>query len=200
MAVNFPGPFEARFSILTNEAGGVGQHQLRLSTQVPGGVNPGQSFGTIFPEQRGGAVDISLQSACEALLGLINGFYATTSAFGAIELWEYIPDSFDAVFRSAYSPSTEPNGGATTVPASQTYFTFRTINGGIMKLCLMGTTIVEDSSQAYPTGDSEVNAVFAAFLADTSIWWGRDNSFPIAGLKFLPGRNEDLWKKLYRSS
>lgn len=199
MAINYPGPFEVRVNYTTNEPAAIAAHQMRLSCQMSIEGNPGDPFSDWFPEQKGGSNTIPLSTCLETTLNLVKPYFNTAVTFGSAELWEYAPGTFDAVFRSAYVPVAEPTGVPATVSASQTIYTWRTTAGGVMKLTLMGTIISPDVSLTYPTADSGVNAIFAGFLAATSPWLGRDGAYPVAGLKFHPGQNEALWKRLNRN-
>lgn len=197
MAINYPGPFEVRINYVTDEPAVIASHQLRMSCIMSIEANPGDPFSDWYPEQKGGSNTIPLDTHVSDLLNVVKPYHNTAVAYVSAELWEYAPNSFDAVYRSAYSPSNEPTGVPATVPASQAVFTFRTQLGGIMKFTWMGVHISPNVSipfggAGYPT------AVATYILGNTAPWIGRDGSFPIAALAFHPGQNEALWKKVNR--
>lgn len=199
MAINFPGPHELRFSIATSEPGDVGLHQLRLQLDAGAEITPGMPFGEIDPVAHNGTTTKDLAEHVEDFLELLAPIYSDASSFGTVELWEYEEDSFDALFRTAYSPTAQPTNANPVIPASQAYFTFRSAGGGVMKVCLMGTAIDEGPSARYPFGEAIIDDVFEYFISLTHPFIARDNTRPLAALSFLPGKNERLWKKLNRS-
>lgn len=198
MALNYPGPFEVRLFYTTNEPAGVNEHVLRLSCQISVEGDPGDPFSDWIPIDKGGNAVGSLDGDVDALVTLLKPMFNTAVDFSLAELWEYQFGTFDSVFRSSYDINQSGTAATATVNHSQTIWSFRTALGGTMKIDLRGTIHGSGAQQSFPTGVAAANSVATAFLASNSIWWGRDNSYPVAAIRWLPGLNEHSFKQINR--
>lgn len=197
MAINYPGPFEVRINYLTDEAVPVNVHQVRLSCAMGTQGSPGSPFTAWFPYQKGGAFGTSLNLVVDAFVLEMKKHYTAACTIQNAELWEYAPQTFDAVFRSAYAIAAVGTGSGTTRDAGQVIWTWRTAVGGVMKLDLRGSINASGVKVALPS-TGNIAAMNTYMLASTTPWIGRDGGIPISGLFFLPGQNERSYKKLYR--
>lgn len=198
MPLNFPGPYEVRINYITNEPAPIAEHQLRLSCQMSLTGNPGDPFSAWTPFQKNGSAVTSLQGHVDALMPLVRALYLPTTTFTDAELWQYNPSSFDAVFRASYELGLVGTGAGTTQVAGQLVTSFRTQNGGIMKVDLRGTAIVPAATDVYPFANAAIQALAVYMAGATSPWWARDNSYAIIPLKAMPGTNEHSWKVAFR--
>lgn len=203
MALNYPGPFEARIFYTTSVTpGGAIQHVMKLNFTHPVGqtIAPGQSFGTIGVQIRSG-IPVTLAAAVDGLVTVLQPLYSQTQAtFDFAECWAYEPESFDATFISAYAiglpgTNTSPNN---VHAAGHDIWVFRTQEGGIMKLNLMENA----SGLALPQTYADLGGVtlaIADYFLSSNIWTlARDTSYPIALKGRFPGENEALFKRRYR--
>lgn len=198
MALNFPGPYEVRLVYSTTPAGfPILIHEQRLNCQIDSAPVPGETFDNITVLTRSGA-NIALDVAVDDWLVLIKPMFGTTTEFVLAELWKYAPDSFDATFISSYEILELGTGVGATQVAGQVIQTFRTINGGIMRLSFMESSIASGVSQTPPFTPAVFNTI-ADFVTSASNWiYARDNSYPIARFKVNPGQNEALFKRRFR--
>lgn len=198
MAINYPGPFEVRLFYTTNEPAGVNEHVLRLSFQMAVEADPGDPFSDWIPVDKAGASVIALNTKVDDLITLIKPHFNTNVDFSLAELWEYAPGTFDAVYRSSYDVNVAGTSPSATVNHAQTVLSFRTALGGVMKVDMRGTVLAKGPQQSFPTNIAAINTTATGFLAGTSIWWGRDNSYPVASIRYLPGENEYSFKQINR--
>lgn len=194
MAINFPGPYEVRI----NYTSGGRDHQQRLNVRVAGTPVPGVDDFTTIDALRRDDSPFALDAEVDAWVALLQPFYNNaTSSFTTAELWSYVPESFDASFVAAYALGVNGSSASAVVPASQLIFTFRTQEGGIMKINLMDNILAPADKDAPPyPGTSQ--AVANAIVLGTSPWLARDTSYAIASIGLYPGQNERLFKKQYR--
>lgn len=198
MALNYPGPYELRVNYVVNaEPVNVRNHQLRLSCQMAVTGNPGDPFNLWTPIQKDGGTIVTLANHLNALIGVIDDCFHNTTDFVNAELWQYTPGTFDAIYRSASAIATSGVSSTATAQLSQTIWTFRSQLGGIMRVDLRGTIFTPGAFVSIPTTGVQ-QAVATYFLGGTSPWWARDNSYPLAGLKVLPGQNEHAFKEVNR--
>src|SRR5574342_603528 len=197
MAINYPGPFDVRINYLTNEPSQVAQHQIRVSCDCPLVCNPGDAFTAWFPVNKAGSNVINLDTKVNDFLVELKKHFISAVTFQNAELWEYTPGTFDAAFRSTKAIGAAGTGTGTTRDGGQVIWTWRTANGGILKLDLRGSLNAAGVRVALP-GTGDVAARNTYMLASTTPWIARDGSFPVAGLFFAPGQNENAFKKLYR--
>lgn len=199
MVQNFPGPYELRFSQTALALTTPLEHTQRMNIALTGDPTPGTSFTNINAITRGGVSTPDLAAVVEAWLTLIAPRFEDLTVFGAVELWKYEAQSFDASFISAYSPTkTAGDSPSPTQLAGQEIYTFRTLEGGIMRLNFMETVAVYSTPKPFPTGAPTQDAIFN-FIIGTLNWaLGRDTSYPFAGLRFLAGQNEKSFRQRYR--
>lgn len=199
MAINYPGPYEVR--IFYNVYNGITtvQHVQRLNVRVDGTPTPGAAMDTIDFLRRD---NIPFDAAAEitAWVTLIKTRW-TVHANNVIthaELWKYEANSFDASFISTMDLSVAATGSGTTLIAGQEIYTFRTSEGGVMKLSFMETVQAQGAPQSYAALSAGQKAIVDAVRNGTSPWLARDTSYPFAFMRMFPGSNEALFKKVFR--
>lgn len=199
MAKNFPGPYELRMRYTTLSGGVPLTHTARYNLDLTAVPTPGDDFTNINVLTRGGILTPDLAAVVEAWLALIAERHHTSTTFGALELWSYVPLSFDASFISTYGPTIVAGLSATTpVVAGMETFTFRTIEGGILRAVGIETIINTSVRTPYPTGNPDIDAIFD-FVTSAANWiLARDTSYPFASLNFLGGQNEKTFRQRFR--
>ena len=199
MVLNFPGPYELRLSYSTGIATVFLTHTARYNVDLTAAPNPGDLFSAINVKTRGGVSTPALDVVVEAWLALLAPRHNVLSTFGVVELWSFDPLSFDSTFISAYSPivvlGTEVANA--TVAGMETY-TFRTQEGGILRLVGIETTVGTNARIPYPTAIGSVDAIFDFVKSDVNWILGRDTSYPFAALNFLGGQNEKTFRQRFR--
>jgi hypothetical protein len=194
MALNYPGPYEVRINYVVASR----PHQQRLNVRIDGTPVAGVDDFTTIDALRRDDAPFALDAEVDAWVDLIKVFLP--SAGGDIvnaELWKYTPDSFDADFVAAYDISVAGTNGSANTPASQLIWTFRTQEGGIMKVILMDVSTTPGLPVTPPYTGSTL-ALANAIVNGTSPWLARDTSYAIANIAMYPGQNEALFKKIYR--
>ena len=204
MAINFPGPYEIRiFYTCTATPGGALQHEMRLNMQLNADPDPGETFENISVVT-GANLTVDLDVVVEEWLTTLAPVYSTSTSFDFVELWHYpTPQSFESEFVSVYSPTVDAgSAGGNTVPASQGIYTFRTLEGGIMKVSTMETTHAPAARQTYPNMGGASQDIVDYVLEGGSIagqrFLARDTSYPFASIAYFAGQNEALFKQRYR--
>lgn len=196
MAENFPGPYTCR--ILYTTGTNNRQHLMTLNCDVDSEPSVGAAFSTFSFVQRDGT-PIQADSAVDTWIALIDVLWEDITNFVSAELWKHTPLTYLSSFKSSYSIG-QPGTDAVnpTVAAGQTIYTFRTQEGGIMKLSFLETVTGAGVSRSYPTTFAPTDAVFDFVASDSNWILARDTSYPVSPLRWHPGTNEALFKKIYR--
>lgn len=201
MATNFPGPYEVRLIYTTNfTTGALITHTQRLNCIVDGDPAPGTAFADIDVLRRDGS-PFALDSEVDDWVAAMQPFYSNGAGntIDYAELWKYAPASFDGEFVSTYPIAVAGTSAAVINPAGQAIVTFRTQNGGIMKLSFMESVIGVGPKDTLPFANAALDALTDSVVAGTFPWVARDDSYPFACIALYPGANEALFKKRYRS-
>lgn len=206
MATNFPGPYELRFQYSSQNVspGGVQDHEMRLNVDLNGDPAAGLDFDQYQVVDKLGAfvdLDVVVDDWLAAILPLFN----TGCSFSVVELWKYpTAQSFDATYWATYTPSPAAGtSGGTSNTAGQAMWTFRTQEGGILKINLMESVISTAQKRLYSAQSAAEKAVNDYVVGGgatyAAVFLARDTSYPVAGIALYPGQNEALFKKRYRS-
>lgn len=203
MAINYPGPYELRIKYTDSGIAGASiQHTQRLNVSLVEPAAQGDVFGNYDVNDADGPTTVALSTVVEDYLTIFNALYDTSMTIDAVELWKYpTPQSFDSIFWSSYTPTANAGTSAGTgVSAGQAIFTFRSKEGGSMKvelhesltvagapLALAALTAQQDALVDYIL-DGDGTTYSAPFLA-------RDTSYPFSFNRMFPGINEKTWKQ-----
>lgn len=199
MALNFPGPYGLKIFYTTTPVGFPAMtHKLEVNVKVVGTPTPGTSADDIVVETHDSA-GISLEGAMLAIVNAMRPLYHTSTDFTLFELWRYAPNSFDATFITSDVIGLQGTSVTNAAPAGQVIMTFRTVEGGSLKLYLMEASFDPGRSQAFPTSFATINTLAGVVTHPSNGFiWARDTSRPVAPKAFFPGQNERLFKKRYR--
>ena len=206
MAINFPGPYELRIFYTSPDItpGGSLEHEQRLNIDIDTPPSPGAEFSSMDVVSPGSISLPTLDEVVEDYLTVLAGLHDDETTFERVELWHYpVEQSFESNFVSTYQPTVDT--GTSTFPAvaaSQQILTFRTTEGGIMKVSVMEGVVGPGRRTTYAAAITEVKALFDFVLSGGSgyeaVFLGRDTSYPFAPIAFFPGQNEALFKRRYR--
>lgn len=200
MAINFPGPYEVRiyYTVSFPTLGAV-VHVQRLNCDLETPGSPGDTFGDLDVILRNGST-IALNTQLTNWINLIKPFFRDAeTTFDYAELWKYEPLSFEADFISTQTIGV--TGSITTgsqVAASQCIWSFRTLEGGTMKISLMESLLAPGARLGYGLQSSLSQALVDYILGPSNGWLARDTSFPFSHIAQFPGQNEAVFKKRYR--
>jgi hypothetical protein len=159
---------------------------------------PGDAFGNYQIDTRGlggGSAD----GVVDDLVAALKPVYNASATFQSAELWKYASGSQDGVFLSAYSVNEVGTAGGANIAAAETIFTFRTINGRLLKFTLEESVFAQGASVPIVIGGGGVGNTLAGFVMGND-WAGvdREGGLPIAAMRWFPGQNEAIFKRRYR--
>ena len=198
MVANFPGPYEVRIFYSTTPTSLPQMvHEQRLNVNVIGSPTPGTDFTAIQFLTRSGA-NVAANTAVLAWVALVAGLYNTNTEFVSAELWQYAPLSFEATYISTLAIADTGDSAVAPVAAGQLIYTFRTQEGGVMRLSFMETVISPATQQTAPYTPAAAQAINAFVLGTTNWVLARDTSYPIANIRLSPGQSEALFKRRFR--
>lgn len=193
MAINYPGPFEVRILYTASASSIATNHQVRFSMNMNTEADPGDPFSDWTAQSRLGATP-QLDTWVDDLMALLQPLFNTTTSFSVAELWEYDPGTFNAAFRSSYALGLLGTSASPTIADSQALITFRSQLGGSARVDLRRTKFSEAVTDAYPFGDTDVQALANFISAVGSPVIARDGGYLFSPLNFLRGFNEKLSK------
>lgn len=200
MALNFPGPCQLRI-FQQNDANGEGvlDHVLQLNLETNTVPSPGDLFTMIDVNLRS-AADRQLDTVCDELVALLRPLYdETDTTFTHAELWLFDEGTFDATFISAYAVGLAGQGIIRNFPCSQMIYTFRSHEGGIMRVYLEEAMTAAGGVQSYADMNANNQAFVDYFTDDAdSPFLARDTSYPLVFMRLLPGQSEATFKARYR--
>ena len=193
MASNFPGPYEVEMRYTCSGL----QHTQRLNLDVSGTPTPGDAPATIDVKRRD-LTTITLDVAVAAWVLLIRELFNTLTTIDDYTLWKYTPLTFDKVFITTASIGSTGNNALPINLSFQQIMTFRTLEGGVMKLNFMETAATSIARLPYAASGPFVTAIFD--FINSAINWvlARDTSYPIAPIFSMGGENEALFKSRNR--
>lgn len=209
MTTNFPGPYEVRlfYSVNVTGAGGVLQHEQRLNVQCASDPSVGTAFSAITLVN-GYGHNLDLQAVVDAWVAICKPLHNSGSAtFDYAELWKYTPGTFLSSFVSSYTVGVGGTSGSSVVPASQSIYTFRSTEGGILKISLLDTVEAVNALPKTYAGLSALEKAVADFVLDDvpvgytygNFFLARDTSYPFGFNRLFNGQNEKVFKKRYRN-
>lgn len=191
--INYPGPYEVR---LVYTVAGL-THMQRLNCRIAGTPAPGTPFSSIDILLADDTTD-TLENQVDLWVALIQPFLSGASSdIVRAELWVCEADSFASDYVSSYDIALPGTSGGVYTPAGQWIYTFRTTEGGVMKVSIMEAVVTPGVSLTAPyTGSS---LALANFVIDSNApWLGRDTSYPFANIAAHPGQNESVFKRRFR--
>lgn len=195
MSVNFPGPYEVeiRYRVVNF------LHVMRLSCIVTNDPLPGTIPANVSVLTRGGQPR-SLTACVDDFWAQARAAFSNSVTAEGYTLWKYKPVSYVRDYVTAGTIAS-PTGSRTQAPvlASQAVLTLRTAGGGYMKVTFLEH--VEVSNDVLPYSSTAPNwwhAVSQFLVSINGFAVGRDNTFPITGIRASFGQNESVWRKRYR--
>lgn len=137
----------------------------------------------------------------ETARGGLRRLLAPSDNIERVELWYYPPQSNNGLFLTSISFNTAGNTTdvSTPVPANQLTMTFRTSEGGIMRVQFM--EIASDNTTTrytYVSAPDRIKVWINTVLDPTYPYVGKDGGRPIAFLRASMTQNEKLYRKVYR--
>lgn len=200
MADNFPGPYQLRVFYNCAPSGSPNlTHVMALNLAVSGTPEIGTPFADIDIIRRiGGVVDLA--TVTSELHGVLRPILSLADTLIThAELWKYAEGTHDASYVATYVIDLSGLNVNVAKPAGQMIWSWRTGEGGIMKIYVMEATNQESTQQSYGNLDADEQAFVDWFHEDaTSYALARDTSPPLVFLRMSPGQHETIFQKRYR--
>lgn len=199
MVANMPGPYEIEFE-LTGWTAPARSHLFRVSVAAVGSPTAG-SLPTAIDIQKMGGSTAKLNVVANQIWEFVRLWFTSSIACNNYTLWRYVPGTLAKDFISA-GTMTNPAGsaGGSLIPSHQVTLTFRSANGGILKVVLLESTQGGDTRAvltANPAGTPPQRLASYMMSADNVIL-ARDDAFPVTPLRDSRGQNEKIWRMLNR--
>jgi len=195
MTLNYPGPYQIE---LVYTVGGL-THRQRINCDCEEyWYTPGTPFSSIRIIRKDASLDYA-DDVVDEYINVIKELCASDLTWVSAELFKVAANSFDKTWISSYAIGVAGTGTSSYVPAGELIFTFRTEEGGTMKMTLEEGN--RASGVSIPAGSlTGTEAAFVAYVVAADTWiLARDTSYPIAALWLHPGQNEATFKKRFRS-
>lgn len=200
MALNYPGPYGLRMFYSTIVSNVIIQHVAQYNIDLVEDPAPvGDPFSGYTAITRD-AANMALDDYCDAWVALLRPIFsnAAGNTIDYFELWRYEPESFDATFLSSYSIGLAGTSASALVVAAQDVWTWRTGEGGVMKLNFMETVHVAGVADTPPLASAPLIAIYDFVIGPDNAFIGRDGGMPFAMIARYPGQNEALFKQRFR--
>jgi hypothetical protein len=198
--LNYPGPYQLRLYYTTAPTGLTPMtHVAKYNCDFSPAPNPGDTFASMTVKRRGlGVYNFAtyMTDWANLLKPMLSSNANNTIDYA--ELWKYDVGTFNASFISALGLAVAGTTALAALPAVQNMITFRTLEGGIMKLNILESWSGGSDIDTPPFTQAGLEAI-ANFVTGTgNAWLGADTSYPFATKALYPGQNEALWRKRYR--
>jgi hypothetical protein len=201
MAINYPGPYVLKMFYSVNaSAGGVLQHVCNVNVDCASEPSPGDEFDEIA--LAGSVSNVAADTYADNFRNYTEDFLDDTEAtIDRFELWKIDEDSFDGVFISQYDVNAAGVHTGSVFAAHVDIYTFRTAEGGIMKVQFLDTNIAGNSIDTY-ANMTQAQKDFVDFILGSpsygKVALARDTSLPIGFLHWCPGQHEVTYRQRYR--
>jgi hypothetical protein len=166
---------------------------------VTAAPDPGDLFSEISIAKKAGGYTWLNDVTNELVPLMADLFSDVDTVITHAEFWKYTPQTFDAEYISTFNIAVPGTVVAAGVAAHMEIYTFRTFEGGIMKVVHMESVNAQEAPLTYSDLSLDQQAFVDWFTDDlTAVVLGRDTSYPVVFLRLLPGESETLFKKRFR--
>lgn len=146
------------------------------------------------------ASTVAADTAIAAYVAAIKPQFHSGVTFVEAEWWRMDSEISDPYYLWTTSLNVAGTSGGTTQVAGQAVFTFRSQNGGILRLYYMETTDTPNTVVNPPYGAGTITKAVADYVTAGTSWiTARDNGFLVAPIRKLTKTNDKLRKKLLLS-
>lgn len=191
--VNFAGPYEVEIKYTVDSLKHV--HRLNTSIAVTPAVGEDVANIDLLTKVAG---SVNLDTAVNAYVNLIKANYHTSVTFDSYDLYQYQANNVPRKWLATALLGIAGTAAGSPVPAESTIWTFRTQNGGSMRLVHLETSFDSNLRESYASLGPSSQAFMDSVVADTNWILARDDSYPIVQLNRVLGQNERVFRKRYR--
>jgi hypothetical protein len=193
MTLNFPGPHQVDIHYAVDGL----DHVQKLNCELLEFPDPGITFSDVHVIVRAGT-NPTLAAAVDAWVTLIKARFAADCEITHAEAFVCGVGNFDRTWLGTYAIGVDGTHAGVYAPASEVTHTYRTAEGGILKLTWEESTIDFFAKTSLGAATSYEAAIRDFVVSDANWILGRDTSYPIAGYNLLYGQNEAIFKRRYR--
>lgn len=201
MTLNFTGPYQIRvFYDVSPSAYAELRHVVRFNVDLSDVPVPGTEFGDIDCLRRVGT-PVPLQTVVDSFVVVLADISSLADcAISHAELWKYAAGTEQATYVSTYSIGVAGTVESPGVVSWQTIWSFRSLEGGIMKIYVMeGTSTSRDRKTYTDLSDEEKDFADWFVEATGTFALAKDTSYPHAFLRMSPSENEAVFRKRFRA-
>jgi len=142
-----------------------------------------------------GSTSALSDSLTEDLIPVLVPFFRGADSFDEAEVYSQPTPDDDPLYCETIPIAMVGTNAGTTTPFGQGVLSLRTAAGGIGKVYLMEGVLGSNIHDPRPFTDPRVTDLANYLTGPGSIWYARDNSFPILGLTWNTKTNDALRKK-----
>jgi hypothetical protein len=193
MTLNFPGPYQVDLHYTIDSI----DHTAKLNCRLLEIPDPGITFDEVHVVTKVSGNTL-LDSAVDDLIDLLKLHFAADCEFVNAELYACNPWNFDRIWLGSYAIGVVGTHAGVYSPASEKVHTYRTQEGGILKITLEETTIDFFAKTSLGAASSYEASLRDFIVSDANWILARDTSYPIAALNLLYGQNEVIFRRRYR--
>lgn len=195
---NLPGPYEIEFS-LDGWTSPNRQHVIRHSVAVVGSPTAG-TLPTAIDVQKMGGGTAKLNVVANQIWEFYRLFWNNTILCSGYQLWKYVPGTLGKDFISTGTVTNPAASGGGGINAAQLTQTYRSANGGILKLVLLETNQSGDARiTLVPNAAGTPSQKLAAYVMSAdNVILARDDAYPVNPLRDSRGQNEKIWRLINR--
>lgn len=197
---NVSGPYQIEFQ-LVGWTSPTREHVMRFNVIALGSPAPGTAPTLINVQKMGGGTG-TLQAVADQLWSFVRLSFPAVVVCAGYTLWRF-PDVTEARdFITAGSVATPAGASGSVQVAQQTTLTFRSANGGILKVVFLESNSSGDARVALVpnTLGSSFQRLAAYMMSADNVALADDDGFPITPLRISQGQNERIWRKINRGS
>jgi len=196
---NFPGPYEIEFN-LSGWTSPARTHVHRINCIALSNPPAGTLVTAIDMQKQGGAT-AKLNVVANQYWEFIRLIYPNTITCVGYTLWKYVTGTYAKDFIAAGTVTNAAGSNVSAiVTAWEVVLSFRSANGGIMKLQYMESSLSGDArATLIPSSVGQPAQRLAAYIMSAdNVAIARDDSFMVAALRDSRGQNEAIWRSIYR--
>ena len=191
--VNYPGTWEVELIYLIDAV----EHKQKLNCEVQGTPSIGDDPSTITLETRD-SVGVALDTAITAWANLLKPTMPSACTFTGYNFYKYLLPSFNKDWYTTGSFSIVGTGVGGVQKAQQSTYTFRSNQGGRMRMQTMESSGSFTAQLPYSGLGASDQAIIDFMLSDDAWMIARDNGYPASFIKYSGTQNETLYNKYYR--
>lgn len=195
---NYPGPYEIEY-LITGFTAPAREHVFRVSVAAVGSPTAGD-LPTVIDIQKMGGSTSKLNVVANQLWEFLRLFYPSSISCTGYQLWRYVTGTLGKDFISTGTVTNPLASGAALNAAQQLTQTYRSANGGILKIVLLETNLggnVRQTLVPNPAGNAS-QKLAAYVMSGDNVILSRDDAYPVNPLRDSRGENETLFRLINR--